>query len=331
MQNQVCKLMAMAVLSTGLSAIAGAQTVKTTIPFIFAPQGIAVNPVTNKIYVAAPNNQTQPTDSVAVIDGSTDTLSGSLSVPEGVSSVTVDYVANRIYAGGCNYTQTPVLCTVTVFDGKSNALLKTIQVTTTPGFGIAGLAANPVTGLVYVANGSDNVINIIDGCKLKLAGSISLPGISPAAIAVNPVKNLLYVPSGSDVVDVVDASAKKVIATSMVGENTVGAAVNLVNGHVFITDQENSGPSEVDVLNAKGGLLASATVDDAPLGVDVDPITNLAFVASTAEDDVTVIDGSNNTVKDVVLSVPASYIAVNFVTQKVYVSGRNGVMVLTEK
>jgi DNA-binding beta-propeller fold protein YncE len=330
MQNQMCKLVAMAALSTSLSVIANAQTITTSIPFDFPTQGVAVNPVTNKIYVVAPNRRTQPTDSLGVIDGSTDTLSQTLSVPQGARSVTVDYVANRVYVGGCDNTQTPVPCTVTVIDGKTNATLSTVLVTTTPGFGIKGIVANPVNGLVYVANGSDNVVNIIDGYKSKLAGSIDLQGNSPAAIAINPILNRLYVPA-ADVVAVVNAGTKKIIATTVAGDSIMSAAANMVTGHVFVTDQEASGPSTVGVLNAKGSLLASPTVDDAPLGVDVDPLTNLAFVASTAQDDVTVIDGSNNTVKTIVENVTASFVAVNFVTRKVYVSGRNGLTVMTEK
>lgn len=330
MQNQLCKLVAMAALSTSLSVIAGAQTVTTSIPFDFATQGVAVNPITNKIYVVAPNFRTQPTDSLGVIDGSTDTLSQTLSVPLGARSVTVDYVTNRVYVAGCDNTQTPVPCTVTVIDGKSNATLNTVTVTTTPGFGIQGIVANPLNGLVYVANASDNVVNIIDGCKAKLVGSIDLKGNSPTAIAINPILNKLYVPS-ADLVVVVNAGTKKITASTVAGSSIAGAAANMVTGNVFVTDQESSGPSTVGVLNAKGSLLASPTVDDAPLGVDVDPLTNLAFVASTAQDDVTVINGSNNTVKTIVENVPASYVAVNFVTQKVYVSGRNGVTVMTEK
>jgi DNA-binding beta-propeller fold protein YncE len=331
MQNQLCKLLAMAALSTGLSVMAAAQTITTSIPFSFATQGVAVNPVTNKVYVVAPNRRTQPTDSIGVIDGSTDTLSQTLSVPQGARSVTVDYIANRVYVGGCDNTQFPVPCTVTVIDGKTNATLNTILVTTTSGFGINGVAANPVNGLVYVANASDNVVDIIDGYRAKVVGSIALKGISPAAIAINPILNRLYVPSGSDLVDVIDAGSKKIIATTVLGEATVGAAANILTGNVFVTDQEASGPSTVGVLNFKGALRADPTVDDAPLGVDVDPIRNLAFVASTAQDDVTVIDGSNNTVKSTVFNVPASFIAVNFVTGKVYISGRTGVTVMTEK
>jgi DNA-binding beta-propeller fold protein YncE len=340
MQNQLCKILAMVALSTSVTVIAEAQTVTTTINFPFATQGVAVNPITNTIYVVAPNNGTLPTDSLAVIDGKTDTVSQTLSVPLGAQFVTVDYLANRVYVAGCDLTQLPSPCTVTVINGKTNATISTILVTSTPGFGIAGLVANPLTGLVYVANGSDNVINIISSCneserdaasKFKLAGSISMDGNSPAAIAINILSNKLYVPFGTDETAVVDASTKKIVATSVFGNSTVGAAVNPITGHVFVTDQESTAQSMVGVLNRKGALLASVTVDDSPLGVDVDPITNLAFVASTALDDVAVIDGSNNTLKNTVSSVPASYIAVNFATEKVYVSGRLGVTVMTEK
>lgn len=331
MQKQMCRLLAVAVVSSSLASMAGAQTIKTTINFSFPTQGIAANPTTNKIYVVAPNNGTQPTDNLAVIDGSADTVSQTISVPAGSQYVAVDYLANRIYVTGCNSNESPAPCTVTAIDGKKNAVVGTVLLTTKPGFGIAGIAANPVNGLVYVANGNDNVVDIVDGCKSKLIGTIDMQGNAPAAIAVNPVLNRLYVPFGTDLTAVVDTSARKIIATEVFGFSTMGVAVNVVNGHVFVTDQESFGPSMTGVFNAKGSQLASPTVDDAPLGVDVDPITNLAFVASTAQDDVTVIDGSTNTVKTTVFNVPASYLSVNFATQKIYVSGRTGVTVVTEK
>jgi DNA-binding beta-propeller fold protein YncE len=331
MQNQICKLLAMAALSTSLSVMAGAQTIKTSIPFPFATLGIAVNPVTNNIYVVAPNNGTQATDSLGVINGNTDTLSQTISVPAGAAYVAVDYLSNRVYVAGCNNNLTPSPCTVTVIDGKTNATVSTLLITTTAGYGLTGIVANPIDGLVYVADGSDSIVNIINGHTAKLCGSINLQNNQPVAIAINPILNRLYLPLGSDETLVVDPLRKKVVSTTVFGYSTVGAAANIVTGRVFITDQESFGPSTVGVLKSNGSELTSVTVDDAPLGVDVDPITNLAFVASTALDTVDVIDGSNNTLKSTVHSVPASYVALNFVSQKVYVSGRTGVTVLTEK
>ncbi|MBB6145709.1 DNA-binding beta-propeller fold protein YncE [Silvibacterium bohemicum] len=330
MQNQLCKLLAMAALSTSLSAMAGAQTIKTSIAFPSGAQGVAVNPITNTVYAVAPNNGAA-TDNLGVINGSTDTLAQTVSVPSGSLFVAVDYLANRVYVAGCNTNLNPSPCTVTVIDGKSNKTLSTIPVTTTPGFGLTGIVANPLDGKVYVANGSDNVINIINGSTAKLRDSIDLHGNQPVAIAINPILNRLYVPFGSDLTAVIEAGAKKIIANTVFGSSTMGAAANFVTGNVFVTDQEPSGLSMTGVLSHKGALLASPTVGDAPLGVDVDPVTNLAFVAATAQDAVDVISGANNTVTATIQGVPANYVALNFATAKVYVTGRTGVTVLTEK
>lgn len=330
MQNPLCRLLSMAMLAASISFTAGAQTVKTFISLPTASLGIAVNPVTDKVYVVSPGVGGETNDNLAVIDGNQDVLLQNIPVPLGASFTTVNYLINRIYVAGCNFSATPVTCTVTVINGKTNAVVTTIPVTTTPGFGLAGIVANPITGFVYVANASDNVINIIDGWQNKLAGTIGLNGNSPFSIAINPILNRLYIPFGNSLTDVVDITKKQILATTTFGSSTVGAAANLVTGHVFVTDDE-SGPSMTGVLDKDGALKASITVDDFPLGVDVDPVTNLAFVASTALDSVTIIDGSTNTVKSIVTGVPASYIAVNLATQKVYVSGRAGVAVLTEK
>jgi len=329
MRNQLLKLLSMALLTTSLSVAAEAQSIKTLISLPNAPLGIAANPVTNKIY-AVTSTIGEANDYLAVIDGAQDVFLQNIAVPVGASFAAVDYFANRIYVAGCNFNVIPSPCTVTVINGKTNAVVSTISVTTTPGFGLLGIVANPINGLVYVANGSDKVINIIDGCKSKLAGTISLNGNSPWAIAINPILNRLYVPFGNSLTAVVDAGKKQILSTTTFGSLTVGAAANLATGHVFVTDVE-SGPSLTGVLDKNGALLASVTVEDSPLGVDVDPVTNLAFVASTALDNVTVIDGSTNTVKATVFGVPANYIAANLATQKVYVSGRTGVTVLTEQ
>jgi DNA-binding beta-propeller fold protein YncE len=75
-----------------------------------------------------------------------------------------------------------------------------------------------------------------------------------------------------------------------------------------------------------------ATPIVSPLGVDVDPITNLASVADNGFNSVSVIKGSTNTVTATVPGVAgASYVAVNFLSQKVYICGIRGVTVLTEK
>jgi YVTN family beta-propeller protein len=329
MQSKSFKVLVLDALLAGCSIAGTAQTIKTQIDFPNATLGITANPVTNKVYVVAPTLD-GISDNLAVIDGSQDVLLQNISVPFGAAFTTVNYLTNQVYVAGCNYLQNPSPCTVTVINGKTNTVTATIAVTSDPGLGLTGITVNPIDGRVYVANGNDNVIDVINGKTNKLISAIDLQGNSPAAVAINPILDRLYVPLGSNLTTVVNLSKGKIISTTTYGNTTVGAAVNIVTGKVYVTDDE-VGPSMTGVLNFNGAVAASVAVGDSPLGVDVDPISNLVFVASTAVDEVSVIDGKTNTIKSVVNSVPASYLAVNSFTQKLYVSGRIGVIVVTEK
>jgi DNA-binding beta-propeller fold protein YncE len=320
----------LAALAATTSVVAGAQTISTVIPFPAATAGISVDPVRNKIYVVA-SDPTNTIFNLAVIDGTSNTVTTNIPLPSGALFPAVDYLASRIYVAGCNNLVAPAACTVTVIDGNKDSVVTTIPVTTTSGSGLTGITVNPLCGLVYVANADDNVINIINGRQAKLAGSINLNGNSPSAIALNPVLNLLYVPYGSNQTAVINAWTKQILTTTTFGNETVGAAVNVLTGNVFVADDEFNGSSLTGVLGANGHLVTSVSVEAFPAGVDVDPFTNLAFVTSPLAEQIAVINGSNNTVQATVSGVQAQYIAVNPATELVYASGQNGVTVLTEK
>ncbi len=70
------------VVTLGITAFsnASANHVKGTINLPGLPADIAVNNLTNRIYVAIPSFG-GPTDTLAVIDGTTDTLINSISIP----------------------------------------------------------------------------------------------------------------------------------------------------------------------------------------------------------------------------------------------------------
>jgi len=318
--------MAVAALAATASA-AGAQTISTVIPFDAPTLGISVDPVRNSVYVVT-QDPTETIFNLAVINGSSNTVTTTIPLTSGAAFVTADYLANRIYVAGCNYQVSPVACIVTVIDGKSYTAVATIPITTTPGGGLTGITVNPLSGLVYVANANDNVIDIVNGRQAKLIGSISLNGNSPSAIALNPILNLLYVPYGTNQTAVVNAWTQKIVTTTTFGTSTVGAAVNVLTGNVYVTDQ--GGSSSAGVLSANGKLVTSVSVEDFPVGVDVDPFTNLTFVASPLSEQLAVINGSNNTVQATVSGIQAEYVAVNPATQTVYASGQDGVTVVKE-
>ncbi len=99
---------------------------------------MAVNPVTNKIYVAD-----EGVNNVFVIDGATNTTT-TVGVGSTQRGIAVDPVTNRIFVATFTASNT-----ITVIDGATNSTT-TVPVGLLPfAFGI-----NPVTGKIYVANNS---------------------------------------------------------------------------------------------------------------------------------------------------------------------------------
>src|SRR6266850_285197 len=78
------------------------------------PDSVAVNPVTNKIYVLSFLNN----GSVNVIDGATDTVTTTISTPILPSGLAINPVTNKIYLATFNR--------VTVIDGVTDTLVTTV-------------------------------------------------------------------------------------------------------------------------------------------------------------------------------------------------------------
>ncbi|HZZ17810.1 MAG TPA: immunoglobulin domain-containing protein [Opitutaceae bacterium] len=159
-------------------SFARAQSVETTLtvgPNIYA---VAVNPVTNKIYVV--NHAASGT--VTVIDGATNAMT---SVPVGglPNAIDINTVTNRIYVAN------NADGTVSVIDGGSNAVVATVPT-----------GANPIQVVVNAKANHTYVMNeLIDGTETVIDGSTNavvdkiFGGNDPTFIAVDPTTDMLYV------------------------------------------------------------------------------------------------------------------------------------------
>ena len=305
-----------------------AQSVKTQIQFAQATVGIAANSFTDKIYVAAPSYG-GATDTLSVIDGKSDTISANITVPRGAQLPVVDLLRNTVFVVGCDFYSTNFNCIVTKVDGKTNKVINTETVTTTEGDGIIGAAYDPICEKLYLANGSNFRIDVIDGRDLKVVDAISTNGQEPFGISLNPLNHRLYVPYYSNQVQVFDAYTKALLDTATFGSQDVATAVNWFTGNVFVSDNV-FGPSTEGVLDKNGVVLATPSVSETPYNLDVDLLTNKAYVLSTGIPALNVIDGKTNTVTATLQGINASYISVDFFSHKVYISGNSGVTVVTE-
>jgi len=139
---------------------------------------VAVNPVTNKIYVAS-----YDAGAVTVIDGATNNTTA-VTVGSAPTAVAVNWVTNKIYVANSGSNN------VTVIDGATNG-----TTTVTAGTYPAAVTVNPVTNKIYIANQGSRNVTVIDGASY--GATTVAPGSTPYAVAANPVTDKIYVALGA--------------------------------------------------------------------------------------------------------------------------------------
>ena len=132
----------------------------------------------------------------------------------------VNVVTNQIYvvfAGESVF--------VAVIDGATG-MFHTLMVGGEP----EGVAVNPVTDKIYVANAGTDNISVIDGATYT-ATTLTSTG---AAVAVNPETNKIYVANtGADTVTVIDGVTNSTTSVP-VGANPIILAVNSATNEIYV-------------------------------------------------------------------------------------------------
>jgi YVTN family beta-propeller protein len=252
---------------------------------------LAVNPVTNKIYVLGSSSSN---GTVTVIDGVT-LNTQTVNVGSQPSGIAVNSVTNKIYvmnSGGASGT-------VTVIDGTT-LNTQTVNVGSQP----SGIAVNSVTNKIYVVNSCGNdpstcqsgTVTVIDGVTLNT--QIVNAGVDPFGVAVDSTTNRIYVPN--DCADL----------------NCVGV------GTVTVIDGATDNSTTISGLPV--GYFSFEVKNQQPV---IDSVSNKVYVR-TAYGFIAVIDGISNTIITVgvgdwtfpYLGLPAGPpVAVDETTDKIYV------------
>jgi YVTN family beta-propeller protein len=206
---------------------ASAQTSLGNIAAGNTPKAFAINPVTNKIYVANQGDNT-----VTMIDGATN-ITKTIMVGNTPIAVAINPVTNQIYV------LTQVGSNVTVIDGATNNITN-VTAGTTP----IAIAINPVTNKIYVANNTSNNVTVIDGAT-NIPSTVTA-GTNPLAVAVNLVTNQIYVANGgSNNVTVIDGATTTTSAVTA-GTQPIGVAINPVTNQIYVA---NNASNNVTVIN----------------------------------------------------------------------------------
>jgi len=288
-----------------------AQTVTATLSLGVPVGNAALNPITNKIYVANPANS-----SLTVIDGSWNWVS---SIPVGANPgpIAVNTVTNKIYVANTADG------TVTAIDGVTGNTA-TIAVGTTPN----SIAVNALTNKVYVVSeglapcysGSVTVINGLN----NVTTAVSV-GTLPQGIAVNVITNKIYV-GGSNGVTVIDG-ATNTTSTIAAGTPVQLLATNQVTNKVYAA---SFAANSLTVIDGTTNSVTSTNVGTDPQAIAVNPVTNKIYVANYLDGTVSTVDGSTLTVTAVAAGQSPDAISVDTLSNQIYVanSGSNTITVI---
>lgn len=297
-----------------LTLSANAQHIVKTVQVGSEPRGVAVNPLTDSVYIA--NTQS---GNISVLKH--DVVIATLPANTLPQVATLDVAANKAYIGGCDF-RTNAGGRVVVIDGRTNQITTTIDINEFCVLGIQGITVNPLTHRVYVSDYDDSQEVVIDGTNNQIISRIDLAGRLPVGCDVDLHTNQIWVtldgPFGN--VDILDGATNTVLDTINVGNIFVeDVAINNVTKRAYIASSNGLLVYDAPTREQIADVVETGTFNSA---VDVDPITNLIFVTDNNGDDVAVVDGRNNTVQATVpLSAPSpNGVAVNPVRRIAYVT-----------
>ena len=160
-------------------ALALGQTVVATVPVGSSPFGVGVNPATNRIYISNFLSNT-----ISVIDGTTDAVIATVPVGRGPFGVDVNPTTSRIYVANSatvlDANGVPI-STVSVIDGATNTVAATVPVSGGLNPSTKGVGVNPTTNRIYVAGASSfdtnpnllvGMVSVIDGATNAVTATV---------------------------------------------------------------------------------------------------------------------------------------------------------------
>jgi YVTN family beta-propeller protein len=157
-----------------------------------------------------------------------------------------------------------------------------------------GIAVNPNTKKVYVANEFSNTISVIDTETDKVQATISI-GNFPYGIDTNPLTSRVYVTNrGSNTVSVIDGSIDTKLLDITVGKSPVGIAVNPSANWIYVANFDDGTMSVIDGITNE--VIDTISVGKTPYGIAVNPLSNKIYVTDIVNNTVSVIDGKTNKV-----------------------------------
>lgn len=258
---------------TGPAQAGASPHVITTIPVDRKPLNIAVDPVTDMIYVTE-------LAQLQVIDGKTNTVVATVHMPNQTFDIAVDPATDLIYATDSNQRS------VLAIDGKTNIVVAQIKI---GGFGF-WIATDPRTDRIYAEAATSpgvETVAVIDGRTNTLVTRIPANSGFFDGLAVNPRTNMIYARSGSFMLTI---SGQTNTVTAMTDMTPTYIATDPVTNTIYATEPFPNGPGLVYVVDGQTSTLTTTIPGGSPDGIATDPSTSFVYTADFYANNLKVIN-----------------------------------------
>jgi len=237
-------------------------------------EGIAINPVTGKIYVTY-------VGAFSFVPG----------IPNAYSYLTV--LAPTGTAPSSSPTKTPK----EVFAGT---------VTLAAGAEAVDAALNRSTNTLYIANSGVNTVSAFNPANQAITATIPV-GASPRAIAINELANTLYTFNADGSVSVLGATSGSLVsnfsvdtnASGLLGLNPQAIVFSHRTGKLYAINAFN----QIDVIDPRLQKVLTTIPDPDASNVAINQSTNTIYVTQYSDGTVWIIDGLSDQVVDIIRDV----------------------------
>lgn len=288
------------------------------------PTDIAVDPKTNKIYVASYPNR------ISVIDGERNEELYNFTVHDFPAKLAINAEKSLLYVMINNDDYISVNDEVAVINSSDYRPVTNITI---PNHA-HDIDVEPEKGTIYVTNDSGNRISVINGNTSKVETTIrrNFTDVNEAELAVDNNPSLIYVTSSRNTVSVINGTSNTYLTdVTLGGGDPLDLAINPRTNMTYIP---LSTGSIISVINGTSdGILVNQVtareehpgleVERNPIDIAVNPETNMIYVIYSTSSVISVIDGNtNNIINTIQVGSLPSAIDVNSVTNTIYLVSR---------
>lgn len=168
---------------------------------------------------------------------------------------------------------------------------------TDPSFvGPYGLSFVPTTDMLYVTNEMTDTVSVVNTTSMSTPAPTITVGANPRAIVYDPANSRVYVANGDGSISVIDgnpadAAYNTVVATIDLGSTSQPKqlALDAAHNRLYVTTYSLGDLFAIDTTN-NTVVGTGIPVGNNPLGVDIDSGANVAYVANTSDNTVSVVN-----------------------------------------